>query len=189
MNDKLTIRQYTYYTITAFNIRVPMFIKRSLTTMQIMQFLIGGSYAMAHSFVSYTIPIALTSTQSAAAEASAAAGANGSTAAVIDSIKGAFQYKTVPCIDNNSANFAVWLNVLYLTPLTYLFVSFFIESYIRRSNAGAKGAAKKAGASGNNMAMAEKAGWEAAKNVEREVYGETKEDAKKANGRVLRNRQ
>lgn len=184
--------------MTAFNIRVPIFIKRSLTTMQITQFLVGASYAMAHSFVSYSVPVSRTSSQDAVASASAAAGGNSSASAILDSIKGGYTYKLVPCINTNSATFAVWLNVLYLTPLTYLFVSFFIESYLRRSNAADKKAAgKKNGAASrrlsNNLVTAEKAGWEAAKNVEREVYGESNEEAiangQKPNGRVLRNRQ
>ncbi|KAK0623574.1 fatty acid elongase-like protein [Immersiella caudata] len=200
VNSGIHAMMYTYYTVTAFNIRVPIFIKRSLTTMQITQFLVGASYAMAHSFVSYSVPVALTSTQDASASASAAAGANNASAApaagVIDSIKGTFAYKTVPCVSNNGATFAVWLNVFYLAPLTYLFVSFFVESYLRRSNAAEKKAAasKKNGAASrrlsNNVAMAEKAGWEAAKNVEREVYGESNEEAiATGKKRVLRNHQ
>ena len=165
--------QYTYYTVTSFNIRVPILIKRTLTTLQITQFLVGATYAMAHSFVSYSVPVALSSTQSAAASASAAAN-NGSVApAVVASIKGDYTYKTVPCVSNNGATFAVWLNVLYLAPLTYLFVSFFIESYLRRSGADKS---KKARRLSNNVAMAEKAGWEAAKHVNREVYGESSEE-------------
>jgi hypothetical protein len=198
VNSGIHAMMYTYYTVTAFNIRVPMFIKRTLTTCQITQFLVGGSYAMLHSFVSYSIPVAQTSTQGSTATASAVAGTNGSAtgAAVIDSIKGDITYKTVPCISNNGATLAVWLNVFYLTPLTYLFVSFFIESYLRRSNAAEKKGAKKNGVASrrlsNNVAMAEKAGWEAAKNVEREVYGESNEEAiasSKKNGRALRSHQ
>ncbi|KAK1751866.1 fatty acid elongase [Echria macrotheca] len=197
VNSGIHAMMYTYYTVTAFNIRVPIFIKRSLTTMQITQFLVGASYAMAHSFVSYSVPAPHnTATREAVASASAAAASNSSASAVLDSIKGDISYKTVSCIDTNSATFAVWLNVLYLTPLTYLFVSFFIESYLRRSNAADKKAAgKKNGAASrrlsNNLVAAEKAGWEAAKNVEREVYGESNEAVSngKTNGRVLRTRQ
>lgn len=174
---------------------MPIFIKRSLTTMQITQFLVGASYAMAHSFISYSIPVARSSTQDAVVSASAAAGANnGSASAVLDSIKGDYATTTVPCINTNNATFAVWLNVLYLAPLTYLFVSFFVESYLRRSNAtGGKAAGQKKGAASrrlsNNLVAAEKAGWEAAKNVEREVYGESNEAIVSDNKRVLRNRQ
>ena len=178
--------QYTYYTVTAFNIRVPLIIKRSLTTLQITQFLVGATYAMLHSFVSYSVPVASSATKGAPAIPSVLAG-NGTVPSV--SIKNDITYKTVPCISNNGATFAVWLNVLYLAPLTYLFMSFFVESYLRRSNADKT---KKARRMSNNVVMAEKAGWEAAKNVNREVYGENKEEVVatgEENGRVLRNRQ
>lgn len=51
------LQQYTYFTLSALGIRVPMSIKRTLTTMQISQFLFGATYAAAHLFVKYDIPI------------------------------------------------------------------------------------------------------------------------------------
>jgi hypothetical protein len=37
--------------------RVPQSIKRALTTLQIAQFVVGATYAAAHLFVSYTVPV------------------------------------------------------------------------------------------------------------------------------------
>lgn len=216
-----------------------MLIKRSLTTMQITQFLVGASFAMAHSFISYYIPAIIQVTEEVA-QATVAAAVNGSSVpastlngaraylfgsvtrlagadgapskvvSTIDKTKTAYGQQAVACVTASAQTFAIWLNVLYLAPLTYLFVSFFIDSYIRRSNAADKKAAKKGAAArrlSNNVAMAEKAGWEAAKNIEREVYGQGSEQAiesdetaaskggvrgktpAKANGRTLRNRQ
>lgn len=161
-----------------------MFIKRSLTSMQITQFLVGGSGAMIHSFISYKIPVGAGSKTGAAAS-SASAVANGS-AASIGSVKGIFEQQTVPCITSSGTTFAIWLNVFYLAPLTYLFVAFFIESYIRRSNAASS---KAKGSKPSDATLVEKATWDAANNVKREVYGESKESVKKSNGRVLRSRQ
>ncbi|KAK0722895.1 GNS1/SUR4 family-domain-containing protein [Lasiosphaeria miniovina] len=179
VNSGIHAMMYTYYTITAFRIRVPMFIKRSLTSLQIMQFIFGASYGMVHPFVSYSIPVLFTSSQSnsASASASASVGTNAS-AAAMNGVKTPYSSHTMPCITSNSATFAVWLNVLYLAPLTYLFGSFFVESYLRRSNADIK-AGKGAAARrlSNNVVIAEKAGWEAAKSVNREVYGESNEEA------------
>jgi hypothetical protein len=178
--------------VTAFNIRVPMFIKRSLTTMQITQFLVGASCAMVHSFINYRIPVITVSQSTDAPASSSSAAANGSvvaaTAGNVKNVKGTYEYRKMPCITSSGETFAVWLNVFYLAPLTYLFVSFFIESYLRRSNASANRASKKGAASStgapaatrrlsNSVQLAEKAGWEAAKNVEREVYGESNEEA------------
>ncbi|KAK4156716.1 GNS1/SUR4 family-domain-containing protein [Chaetomidium leptoderma] len=202
-NSFIHALMYTYYTVTAFNIRVPVFIKRTLTSMQITQFLVGASCAMVHSFINYTIPVITGSETDAPASSASAAANNGSvvaaTADLLDNVKGTYGRQTMPCITSSGETFAVWLNVFYLAPLTYLFVSFFMESYLRRSNAnqtGKKGAnaAVAARRMSNNVQLAEKAGWEAAKNIEREVYGESNEGAvitdepRKASGRVLRSR-
>lgn len=210
--------QYTYYTVTAFSIRVPMIIKRSLTTMQITQFLVGASYAMAHSFVSYIIPVTTVITESVTEAAAAAASSSVAAAAdaeapvaegLADTLKALFfgaaakvseaaaavsqppappaepllvtrtetTYVEQRCITTDGSTFAIWLNVLYLAPLTYLFVKFFIESYLRRGRADAVRAKGKINGSAaqrrmSNVERAEKAGWDAAKEVNREVYGD-----------------
>ena len=38
---------------------MPNFVKRTLTTMQITQFLVGASFAAVHLFVSYTVPLSV----------------------------------------------------------------------------------------------------------------------------------
>ena len=48
------------------------------------------------------------------------------------------QYVEKRCIDSTGQSFAVWLNLVYLFPLTVLFVRFFIKSYIRRASASTK---------------------------------------------------
>lgn len=78
-------------------------------------------------------------------------------------------YKVVPCIITTGQTFAIWLNVLYLAPLTYLFVKFFITSYLRLS--GAESARKDKSHRESQVAVAEKAGWDAARGLEAEVYG------------------
>lgn len=165
-----------------------MLIKRTLTTMQITQFVVGASYAMVHSFVSYVVPVTITggtTTPSAAADAAlpTVAGALDTirqlvfgsavkSAAAADSTQASETvYITQPCIATAGETFAIWLNVLYLAPLTYLFVSFFITSYVKRSNAASKMNGKADRRLSNNVTLAEKAGWDAARGVEREVYG------------------
>ena len=175
-----------------------MGIKRTLTTLQITQFLVGASYAICHSFVSYIAPILLTKqtttvldtpVESVESGLPAASGAFdvlkqfvfgngdntvGSQLAETVSVPG-FETKTVyitqPCVVTTGETFAIWLNVLYLAPLTYLFVSFFIASYVKRSNAAGKVSGKASRRLSNNVTLAEKAGWDAAKSIEKEVYG------------------
>ncbi|KAI5811806.1 ELO family [Pyronema omphalodes] len=50
-NSLIHALMYTYYTLSALHIRVPGILKQSLTTMQITQFLVGGSLAAIHLFV------------------------------------------------------------------------------------------------------------------------------------------
>lgn len=133
--------------MTAFNIRVPTLIKRSLTSLQISQFIIGASVAMVHSFISYLVPVH---------------GAGAGT-----------KYHKVDCIDTTGQTFAIWLNVFYLAPLTYLFMSFFVASYLRRSKAEV--VRGKTDRRRSNVILAEKASWDAARGIEREMYGESNE--------------
>lgn len=80
-----------------------------------------------------------------------------------------YEEQLVPCIVTTGQTFAIWLNVLYLAPLTYLFVKFFITSYLRRS--GAESARKDKTRRESQVSVAEKAGWDAARHIEAEVYG------------------
>ena len=93
--------QYTYYTVTAFNIKVPNTIKRSLTTLQISQFVIGAVYASLHSFVSYTVPVQVAVTKPAVHSPQAGE-------ALTDFET---QWQKVDCITTPSSTFAIWLNV------------------------------------------------------------------------------
>jgi hypothetical protein len=72
------------------------------------------------------------------------------------------QYRTTPCVNTSGQTFAIWLNVVYLTPLTFLFVRFFIKSYIRRTS--------KPTGRGTRHAQAEKTGADALKAVHRELH-------------------
>ena len=134
---------------------------------------------MMHSFVSYTIPVSgrtepgvpaedvpveTTAAPWSAAEAATTKKAE-SFEMVIETVT---HYESIPCITSKGETFAIWLNVMYLAPLTYLFVSFFISSYMRRSAQAGKG--KEDRPMRSSVVVAEKAGWDAATDVGREVY-------------------
>lgn len=183
--------------------------------MQISQFLFGATYAAAHLFVKYDIPIAtaytilhpiasmLSEATSTASEIAASAtsiaaspletyGAflkrillraageegvaenvrDGHGQVVLQGAKEAVQkyheetrwstdYHTINCIDTTGASFAVWLNLIYLAPLTVLFMRFFIRAYTQRSGTGTKKQSKRHAAGRSAI--------EAAKGVDREV--------------------
>ncbi|KAF3934974.1 hypothetical protein ABW19_dt0210015 [Dactylella cylindrospora] len=116
-NSAIHALMYTYYTLSALKIRVPVFLKRTLTTMQITQFLVGGSGAAIQIFISYVPPTILTDISDTIKENSG-----------ID--VNIANKEFVNCLNSGAEVWAVVTNVVYLTPLTYLFVMFFIKSYL-----------------------------------------------------------
>ncbi|RCI10309.1 hypothetical protein L249_8445, partial [Ophiocordyceps polyrhachis-furcata BCC 54312] len=192
VNALIHALMYSYYTLTAFHVKVSMTIKRTLTTLQITQFLLGATFATAHLFVTYLAPVTMTRDGGSDMAASAADSTIPVASGVFDSVKQLLfgpvleesspavtvspalhsplltetVYVAQPCIVTRGETFAVWLNTVYLAPLTYLFVSFFIASYVKRSKAGLKPSRRE-----SNVTMAEKAGWDAARGVGKVVYG------------------
>lgn len=219
INSFIHTLMYTYFTLSAINIRVPNALKRTLTTMQITQFVFGASYAAIHLFVKYDVPVATAYTifhpiSSVLAKAASTASSVASVAAPTESYgailrrillraagdegvaenvrdkqgnlimpqaKEAIQkyheetryrtdYTTVNCLDTTGQSFAVWLNILYLFPLTVLFVRFFVRAYIFRT-----GSAKPS----NKRHAASRAAKDAAHGTNREVEHAGKKVEKK----------
>lgn len=90
---------YAYFTLSCLKIKVPKWFKQSLTSLQITQFVVGGSLAIIHLFVKY-----------------------------YDHINNKFN----SCVATSEEALAVYLNVIYLTPLTLLFAAFYIDSYQKK---------------------------------------------------------
>lgn len=208
VNSAIHAMMYTYYTLTALRIRVPNAIKRSLTTMQITQFVFGTNMAAAYLFVHYTIPYPVGSsalkhlTKAAPAVATAmaesgsipwlkklalrAAGAEG----IAENVGGAvtvpapqvgYTQEMTTCVDTSGQAFAILLNVSYLLPLTWLFARFFVRSYMKRKDPKQP----------THMEAAEKAGMDALKGVGREIRraafeGENSENTENTDEEVVR---
>ncbi|KAH8590012.1 GNS1/SUR4 family-domain-containing protein [Bisporella sp. PMI_857] len=210
VNSAIHTLMYTYYTLTAFSVPIPKALKQSLTTMQIVQFLVGSAYASIHSFISYNVPVQISNASFAGASSAASsvvtsAAAVATSAGVGDFVKKMIlraagepalaeninserpapsakpqpigstvnyhtEYQTVPCLDTSGQTFAIWLNVFYLTPLTFLFMRFFVKSYIRRTS--------KKGA--DFQAAAEGAGVDALKGLGRELYPRSRENRERS---------
>ncbi|KAI9838135.1 MAG: hypothetical protein M1819_006291 [Sarea resinae] len=216
VNAAIHSLMYSYYTLSALGIRVPQRVKRSLTTLQICQFVVGVSFALTHLFISYDVPVtvpytfvsgipaaaskassAVTSAATSLAEvatASAGAGVGGwlkkvglraageeglaenvrnsqgdrfgseavhAAQSVVEDIRYRKEFKRVSCVDTTGEAFAIYLNVLYLAPLTWLFVRFFIRSYSNRSAATKK--------TQSDLQFLEKVAGDAVKGVYREA--------------------
>jgi hypothetical protein len=161
--------------------------------MQITQFVIGSTMAASYLFIHYTLPPVRSSPSASAVAGAAAAtglawikqvafraaGAEGIAENVGQSGDdlGAPREVVQPgrmitCMDTSGQGFAIWLNVAYLLPLTYLFARFFVRSYLYR---------KEPGVPTTHVQAAEQAGLEALKSVSREIQkaaemsGETSE--------------
>lgn len=144
--------------------------------MQITQFVFGTSMAASYLFVSYTLPNTEKSKLSTAAPAVASAAqavpwlkqmvfragkaATENTQQVAEQVPGVSS-QMVTCVDTTGQAFAVWLNVMYLLPLTYLFVRFFVRSYLYRKEPSTQ--------TQTHIHAAEKAGMDALKGVTREI--------------------
>lgn len=168
---------------------MPNRIKQAITTLQIAQFVIGASYAFAHLFIAYSIPVSVPYiyssgelTSGLASEVSSAASVATSSATAglgswlkkvafraageeglaenvlndegstfgIDALHAAQdlkareeiryrdEWRTIHCIDTSGQVSAILINCFYLAPLTWLFVRFFIRSYMRRGEGQGK---------------------------------------------------
>ncbi|EMC92077.1 hypothetical protein BAUCODRAFT_96766, partial [Baudoinia panamericana UAMH 10762] len=183
INSGIHAMMYTYFTASALGYKVPNSVKRTITTLQIAQILFGATYAAAHLFIAYDIPIstpyqvastvqrAVSSISSAASVVSSTATEAASTVSTliespsaiatmgtlikklllraageeglaerkvqekIEEYEQAFEtrYHTswtkTNCIDTSGEAFAIYLNLLYLAPLAWLFLRFFVRAY------------------------------------------------------------
>ncbi|KAH8928013.1 hypothetical protein BT69DRAFT_1293636 [Atractiella rhizophila] len=94
---------YTYYALSTMKVNVPLVLKRSLTTMQITQFLVGFGN-------SRLLPLHPHPPRR--------------------SVRPSIRRRQ--CLASDGQKLATVLNLAYLTPLTVLFSNFFIKSYTKR---------------------------------------------------------
>ncbi|GMG11233.1 unnamed protein product [Aspergillus oryzae] len=109
--------QYLYYTLTTLTIKVPVFMKRTLTRLQIAQFVLGGLASWLYVFISYNNPInvPLVATEDKSNIQTSVGLEVGSNVA--------------PCMNNSGQVFALVLGTLYLVPLIQPFLKFFGRIY------------------------------------------------------------
>ncbi|KAI3405068.1 hypothetical protein KGF56_002153 [Candida oxycetoniae] len=96
---------YFYFTLSCLHIRVPTLAKKILTSLQITQFVVGGSIAILHCFVWI------------------------SDLSLGDKIE---EIRLISCIASPNQALPILINVAYLTPLTALFAIFYVESYFKK---------------------------------------------------------
>ncbi|GAA5842952.1 hypothetical protein JCM9279_004040 [Rhodotorula babjevae] len=128
---------YTYYAFSTVSLPFPRFLKKSLTRLQITQFLVGGSLAASYLFIKLPdLPSWPTSTDAARAQLTQAASS-------FEAGVNALRTEGARCLPNPGQRAATIINCIYLVPLTYLFAAFFVKTYKKSQQAAKANAAKK----------------------------------------------
>lgn len=121
----VVLNQYAYFALQTVGIRVSMSIKRTLTGIQIAQFLIGMVWSFAYLFVGYTIP---SDTAEKSVDNASTPKFDSHTRQVHSSV-GDYGETMIPCLSDSGEANPLFMTNLYLLPLIYLFVQFFVRSY------------------------------------------------------------
>ena len=161
-NSLVHTLMYTYYSMTALKLPFTGGLKRSMTTIQITQLVVGCAMAASYAFLTYNptaypagavpspgrhvlnpVAAALASFESAGNSTAGSTVLQSNTKQAVQLIKHMILESVgagnrTSCVATSGQLFAVALNVAYLIPLIYLFVSFYIRSY--KKIAAAKGA-------------------------------------------------
>ncbi|SJX60190.1 related to SUR4-elongase, involved in fatty acid and sphingolipid biosynthesis [Sporisorium reilianum f. sp. reilianum] len=160
-NSLVHTLMYTYYSMTAMKLPFTGGLKRSMTTIQITQLVVGINLAAAYLWLKYdptayaagAVPTPGRHVFNPLTAAMALFEASNSTASKLlpTTSTQALQLlrqtilasvganNKTSCVLSSGELFAVVLNVAYLVPLIYLFVSFYVRSYQKKAaNKGAK---------------------------------------------------
>ncbi|KAJ1030466.1 hypothetical protein NDA16_001375 [Ustilago loliicola] len=158
-NSLVHTLMYTYYSMTAMKLPFTGGLKRSMTTIQITQLVVGCGLAASYGFLTYNptaypagaVPTPGRHVLNPISAAYNSFGANSTSSGLLKTnTKEAVQIlkqtilssvganQKTPCVATSGQLFAVGLNVAYLIPLIYLFVSFYIRSYKNKAAKAAK---------------------------------------------------
>ncbi|KAJ5350625.1 hypothetical protein N7541_008352 [Penicillium brevicompactum] len=124
LNSGIHTLMYSYFTLQSLGFAIPMAIKRSLTSLQIAQFLAGFVWGYAYFFVKYTVPFDAAVSQTAGANSRGEYGVS-----AIDGAEEVGYGRVVSCLSDSGEAFTILLTTAYVLPLLLLFVRFFIASY------------------------------------------------------------
>ncbi|SNX81469.1 related to SUR4 - elongase, involved in fatty acid and sphingolipid biosynthesis [Melanopsichium pennsylvanicum] len=155
-NSLVHTLMYTYYSMTAMKLPFTGGLKRSMTKIQITQLVVGCGMATSYGFLTYNpsayptgvVPIPgrhiINPISAAYSSFDSVNNVTTSGSLIASNTKEAVEFikhkilSTVdvnartPCVSTTGQSFAVALNVAYLVPLIYLFVSFYIRSYQKK---------------------------------------------------------
>ncbi|KAJ5279302.1 hypothetical protein N7478_004674 [Penicillium angulare] len=116
---------YTYFALQTLGYSVSTRVKRSLTTIQIAQFFIGMIFGTSFLFLSYKAPLDMS--QMAVKNDSvldfSPPASHGDTTRLVP------KDTMIPCLSDSGEAATIYVSTIYIWPLIFLFVRFFIKSY------------------------------------------------------------
>ncbi|CAG7998078.1 unnamed protein product [Penicillium salamii] len=119
LNSGIHALMYSYFTFQSLGFKIPMIVKRSLTSLQIAQFLTGFVWACSYLCVKYTVPFDFAALQTTDLHS------------LMDTNLAAMR-SPVSCLKDSGEAFPILFTCAYLLPLILLFVRFFLASYTKQ---------------------------------------------------------
>jgi hypothetical protein len=132
-NNLSSIFQYSYFTVQTLGISVSVGVKRTLTSLQIAQFLVGLAWGHCYLFVRYQAPIevaenAFNHDQAPRLHFPISYNHSSTGASYVKARKVASD-GAITCLSDSGEVFCLFVGSIYLVPLIILFVQFFTKSY------------------------------------------------------------
>lgn len=121
---RILVFKYSYFTLQSLNFSIPKAVKRALTSIQILQFIVGLGVSFCYLFVSYKAPINGIEDAFEGSNSHLSVSAGGPDQFPIDNDG----YVTVRCLADGEG-FPLVVGTIYLLPLIFLFVKFYNRAY------------------------------------------------------------
>ncbi|KAI2788660.1 hypothetical protein POX_e06681 [Penicillium oxalicum] len=154
LNSAIHTLMYTYFTLQTLGISVPMSFKRTLTKLQLAQFFIGWIWGYTYLFMSYRIPPRASPNSRPNASEVDSNGFRPSEnltrlqrkeQAHLSHARDAVNASVdaVSCLSDSGEAFTIVVTSIYIVPLIYLFIQFYLQSYRNGGQKSGVGQGKK----------------------------------------------
>ncbi|KAJ5157405.1 uncharacterized protein N7482_008505 [Penicillium canariense] len=133
LNSGIHTLMYSYFAIQTLGVPISLSFKRTLTSLQIAQFVVGLVWASSYLFVSYRVQSTGKRIQNALEPPSDCSASLEHPSVVADGMaRMVANESAIPCLSGSGDAFPLILAALYLLPLIFLFVQFYIKSYRKK---------------------------------------------------------
>ncbi|KAJ6031899.1 hypothetical protein N7540_002631 [Penicillium herquei] len=134
LNSGIHALLYLYFTLQGLGVVIPVRIKRTLTSLQLVQFFVGMIWLLTYLFMSYKVPTHMVANppneeSGKLLHLSRSKNQNSSE----DShrkLKDVASDGTITCLSDSGEVFGLTIGLAYLIPLILLFLNFFVKTYV-----------------------------------------------------------